>query len=75
MAVWKISVRIRLRPELRDEMIRFAEREQRSLGNFGAILLEWAFERIKVAGSTVKLLERNGKRLNHTYTDQRLKNG
>jgi len=75
MGVWKIGVTIRLRPELRDEMIRFAEQERRSLGNFGAILLEWAFERVKVAGSTVELLERSGKRLNHTYRDQRLKNG
>jgi hypothetical protein len=75
MGVWKIGVTIRLRPELRDEMIRFAEQEQRSLGNIGAILLEWTFERVKVAGSTVELLGRSGKRLNHTYTDQRLKNG
>ena len=75
MGVWKIGVTVRLRPELRDEMIRFAEQEHRSLGNFGAILLEWAFERVKVAGSTVELLGRNGKRLNHTYRDQRLKNG
>lgn len=75
MGVWKIGVTMRLRPELRDEMIRFAEQEQRSLGNFGAILLEWAFEQVKVAGSTVELLGRSGKRLNHTYRDQRLKNG
>jgi hypothetical protein len=75
MGVWKISVTIRLRPELRDEMIRFAEQEQRSLGNFGAILLECAFERVKVAGSTVELLGHSGKRLNHIYRDQRLKNG
>ena len=75
MGVWKIGVTVRLRPELRDEMIRFADHEHRSLGNFGAILLEWAFERVKVAGSTVKLLERNGKRLNHIYRDQRLHNG
>ena len=75
MGVWKIGVTIRLRPELRDEMIRFAEQEQRSLGNFGAILLEWAFERVKVAGNTVELLGRTGKKLNHTYRDQRLTNG
>ena len=75
MGVWKISVTMRLPPELRDEMIRFAEQEQRSLGNFGAILLEWAFERVKVAGSTVELLGRSSKGLNHTYRDQRLKNG
>jgi hypothetical protein len=75
MGVWKIGVTIRLRPELRDEIIRFAEQEQRSLGNFGAILLEWAFERVKAAGSTVELLGRSGRRLNHTYRDRRLKNG
>jgi hypothetical protein len=56
-------------------MIRFAEQEHRSLGNFGAILLEWAFERVKVAGSTVKLLGRSGKRLNHTYRNQGINNG
>jgi hypothetical protein len=75
MGVWKIGVTIRLRPELRDEMIQFAAHERRSLGNFGAILLEWAFERVKVAGSTVKLLGRSSKELNRTYRDQRLKNG
>jgi hypothetical protein len=75
MGVWKIGVTIRLRPELRDEMIRFTEHEHRSLGNFGAILLERAFERVKVAGSTVELLGRSSKGLNHTYRDQRLKNG
>jgi hypothetical protein len=75
MGVWKIGVTIRLRPELRDKMIRFAEHEHRSLGNFGAILLEWAFERVKVAGSTVELLGRSSKGLNHTYRDQRLNNG
>jgi hypothetical protein len=75
MGIWKASVTIRIRPDLRTEMVEFAEREQRSLGNLGAILLEWAFEKLNVAGSTDELLEWKGKRLNDTYRDRRFKDG
>jgi len=38
-------------------MERFAASEQRSLGNVGALLLEWGFEQLKAAGSTDRLLK------------------
>lgn len=47
---------LRLRPGLRVELVQFAERERRSLGNMGATLLEWAFEQLKVAGTVDRLL-------------------
>jgi hypothetical protein len=40
------------------ELEDYAKREHRSLSNFGEILIEWAFERLKEAGSTEKLLRR-----------------
>lgn len=57
MGEWKACVTVRIRPALRDELLKFAEREQRSLGNLGAILLEWAAEQLKVAGSAQRLRE------------------
>jgi hypothetical protein len=51
MGEWKIAVTLRMRGDLRAEMIAFAEREKRSLGNVAAILLEWGFEQLKAAGS------------------------
>jgi len=55
MGVWKACVTVRIRPHLRDELLQFADREQRSLGNLGAILLEWAVEQLKTAGSSQRL--------------------
>jgi len=57
MGVWKSSVTMRIRADLREELVGFAAREKRSLGNVGALLLEWAFEQLKVAGSTERLLK------------------
>jgi hypothetical protein len=57
MGEWKASVTIRIRPSLRSELIEFAENEHRSLGNLGAVLLEWAFEQVKAAGSIDRLLK------------------
>jgi len=57
MGEWKASVTIRIRPSLRSDLITFAENEHRSLGNLGAILLEWAFEQLKTAGSTNRLFK------------------
>jgi len=54
---WKASVSLRVRPTLRIEMEQFAASEQRSLGNVGALLLEWGFEQLKAAGSTDRLLK------------------
>jgi hypothetical protein len=52
MGEWKACVSLRIRPALRIEMEEFAVREQRTLGNMGSLLLEWAFEQLKAAGST-----------------------
>jgi hypothetical protein len=57
MGEWKASVTIRIPPSLRSELITFAETERRSLGNLGAILVEWAFEQLKTAGSTERLFK------------------
>jgi hypothetical protein len=57
MGEWKACVTVRIRPPLRDELLAFADREQRSVGNLGAILLEWALEQLKAAGSTQRLRE------------------
>jgi len=52
----KAQVSIRVRQELRTELEKFATRERRKLGNIGEVLLEWAFEQLKAAGSTERLL-------------------
>jgi len=52
----KAQVSIRVRQELRTELEKFAIRERRKLGNIGEVLLEWAFEQLKTAGSTERLL-------------------
>jgi hypothetical protein len=57
MGEWKACVTMRIRPALRDELVEFAAREQRSLGNVGAILLEWGLKQLKTAGSTERLLK------------------
>jgi len=57
MGVWKTTVTMRIRPDFRDELAKFAAREKRSLGNLGGILLEWAFEQLESAGSTDRLLK------------------
>jgi hypothetical protein len=75
MGEWKISVALRMRGDLRTEMIAFAEQEKRSLGNLAAILLEWSFEQLKAAGSTTKLLGQSAKRLNKLTRDRRFKDG
>lgn len=75
MGIWKATVAMRIRQDLREEMIQFAEREERSRGNLGAILLEWSFERLKAAGSTDKLLGRRKKQLNDITRDRRWKDG
>jgi hypothetical protein len=55
MGIWKASVSLRIRPGLRTELEQFAAREHRTLGNIGSLLLEWAVEQLKAAGSTEKL--------------------
>jgi hypothetical protein len=53
----KASLSLRVRPALRIEMEQFAASEQRSLGNVGAVLVEWGFEQLKAAGSMERLLK------------------
>jgi len=55
MGEWKACVSLRIRPALRIEMEQFAAKEQRTLGNMGSLLLEWAFKQLKAAGSTESL--------------------
>ena len=55
MGEWKASVSLRIRPALRIALEQFAAREHRTLGNIGSLLLEWAAEQLKVAGSTENL--------------------
>jgi hypothetical protein len=56
MGQWKAQISIRIRQDLRSELEAFAERERRKLGNIGEVLLEWAFEQLKIVGSTERLL-------------------
>lgn len=66
MGEWKATVTIRIPPSLRDKLAQFASREQRSLGNLGALLIDWGLQQLTAAGSTEKLLrpnKRNGWKL------------
>ena len=58
MGVWKAQLSLRVRQELRRELEEFAAKERRTLGNLGEILLEWAFEQLKLAGNTTRLFNR-----------------
>ena len=57
MGEWKAQISIRVRQALRTELEQFAARERRKLGNIGEVMLEWAFEQLKAAGSTERLLK------------------
>ena len=57
MGEWKVQVSVRVTLALRTELERYAAAEKRSLANFGAILLEWAFEQFQAVGSTERLLK------------------
>jgi hypothetical protein len=57
MGEWKVQVSVRVTPALRTEPERCATAEKRSLANFGVVLLEWAFEQFKFAGTTQRLLK------------------
>jgi hypothetical protein len=69
------SVTLRMRGDLRAEMIAFAEQEKRSLGGLAAILLEWSFELLKVAGNTTRLFGQSAKPLNRLMRDRRFRDG
>jgi hypothetical protein len=55
MGVWKAQVSFRVREELRRELQDVAERECRTPGNVGQVLLEWATAQLRVAGSIERL--------------------
>ncbi|MGC2333406.1 MAG: hypothetical protein WA581_18285 [Candidatus Acidiferrales bacterium] len=57
MGEWKVQISVRVSQALRAELERYAAAEKRTLANFGAVLLEWAFEQLKAAGSTERLLK------------------
>lgn len=57
MGEWRVQISVRVSPSLREEFERYAAAERRTLGNFGSVLLEWAFEQLKTAGSTERLLK------------------
>ncbi len=57
MGEWRVQVSVRVSQATRAELEKFATAEKRTLANFGAALLEWAFEQWKVAGSTERLLK------------------
>jgi hypothetical protein len=56
MGEWKAQISLRVRQALRTELEEFAARERRKLGNITELILEWAFEQLKTAGSTERLL-------------------
>ena len=56
MGEWKAQLSLRVRQDLRREMEEFAAKERRKLGQLGELLIEWAFEQLKVAKSTNRLL-------------------
>jgi len=55
MGEWKVQLSLRVKQSLRLEMEEIAARERRTLGNLGEILVEWAVEQLRKAGSATKL--------------------
>ncbi len=63
MGEWKVNMTLRVRSETRQEMDAFALREQRTLSNLATVLLQWAFEKLKAAGSVHELMQGKEMRL------------
>ncbi len=57
MGEWKAQISLRVQQDLRRELEAFAEKERRKLGNLAELMLEWAFEQLKTAGSVDRLLK------------------
>ena len=55
MGEWKAPLSLRIRQELRRELEEAAAKERRTLANLGELLLEWACEQLKLAGSIERL--------------------
>jgi hypothetical protein len=62
MGEWKVSISVRVRQDLRRELEEFACKDRRKLSNLAELLIEWAFEQLKVAGSPQRLLNFHIKR-------------
>lgn len=58
MGTWKATCTLRIAPESKAALEEFAKRERRSIGNLGAVLLEWSIAELSRAGSTERLLHR-----------------
>jgi uncharacterized protein (DUF1778 family) len=52
---WKAPLSLRVRQELRRELEQAAAKERRTLCNLSELLLEWAYEQLKIAGSVDRL--------------------
>ena len=57
MGEWKTALSIRVRQSLKDDLQKIADREYRTLGNLGELLMEWSCEQLKTSGSTERLLK------------------
>lgn len=56
MGEWKAPLSLRVRQDFRRELEQVAAKERRTLGNLGELLLEWACDQLKIAGSLDRLL-------------------
>jgi len=57
MGEWKVQLSVRITPALRAELEKLAARERRTLGNLGQLIVGWAYEQLKEAGSMERLLQ------------------
>jgi len=48
---------LRVRQTFWAELEEFADREKRTLGNHGSVILDWDLEQLKAAGSTERLVK------------------
>lgn len=58
MGEWKAPLSLRVLQQCRLDLEEIAKHEKRTLGNLGSLLVEWATEQLKAAGSTTRLLKR-----------------
>lgn len=56
MGEWKAPLSLRIRQAFRSELEEAAAKERRTLGNLSELLLEWAYDQFKIAGSIDRLL-------------------
>lgn len=57
MGEWKTSLSIRVSQDFRRDFEAFAEKERRKPSTMADIMLTWAFEQLKAAGSIDRLLK------------------